>query len=67
MHSWKNFLETAREWLFEPQGGFFRLWSGINEVLWKGGQFGDTFFEGRGDAGVFKAREPKGANVRLTG
>jgi hypothetical protein len=35
-------------------------------VLRKGGQFGDTFFEERGDAGVFKAREPKGANIRLT-
>lgn len=45
---------------------FTRLWNGIIEVLQEGVQFGDTFFEGRGDAGVFKAREPKGANIRLT-
>jgi hypothetical protein len=34
--------------------------------LRKGGQFGDTVFEGRRDAGAFKVREPKGENIRLT-
>jgi hypothetical protein len=31
---------------------FSKLWNGIIEVLWRGGQFRDTFFEGRGNAGV---------------
>jgi hypothetical protein len=28
---------------------FSKLWNGIIEVLRKGGQFGDAFFEGRGE------------------
>jgi hypothetical protein len=43
-------------------GGVYQ--DGIIEVLRKGGQFGDTFFEGRGDE--YLKRGAERANIRLT-
>jgi hypothetical protein len=45
----RTFSKTHEKGFQNFKGEFSKLWDGIIEVLRKGGQFGDTFFEGRGE------------------